>query len=211
MDTCYFGRNYGVMVFRDHYRNRNLSWQFVGYETLNDYQTGIKDLESKGWKARAIVCDGKRGLFYCFGSIPIQMCQYHQVAIVKRYVTQNPKLEAGKELKNIVAQLSTSNKNDFKKLLEDWNLKWSEFLREKTFNPDTQKWHFTHRRIRSAYRSLKTNLPFLFTFQDYPDLNIPNTINSLEGVFSNLKTKTRVHAGLKYHRKVKLINEILSN
>lgn len=199
------------MVFRDHYRNRNLSWQFVGYETLNDYQTGIKDIESKSWKVRAIVCDGKRGLFYCFGSILIQMCQYHQVAIVKRYVTQNPKLETGKELKNIVAQLSTSNKNDFKKLLEDWNLKWSEFLREKTFNPDTQKWHFTHRRIRSAYRSLKTNLPFLFTFQDYPDLNIPNTINSLEGVFSNLKTKTRVHAGLKYHRKVKLINEILSN
>lgn len=134
-----------------------------------------------------------------------------KIAIVKRYVTQNPKLEAGKELKNIVAQLSTSNKNDFKKLLEDWNLKWSEFLREKTFNPDTQKWHFNHRRIRSAYRSLKTNLPFLFTFQDYPDLNIPNTINSLEGVFSNLKTKTRVYTGLKYHRKAKLINEILSN
>jgi len=65
------------------------------------------------------------------------------------------------------------------------------------------------KRIRSAYRSLKSNLPYLFTWYDNMDLKIPNTTNSLEGTFSNLKNKIRVHAGLKKHRKMKLINELL--
>jgi len=43
-----------------------------------------------------------------------------------------------------------------------------------------------------------------------PPVGGPNTTNSLEGVFSNLKTKLRVHAGIKQHRKIKIINELLS-
>jgi len=64
--------------------------------------------------------------------------------------------------------------------------------------------------LRSAYRSLKTNLPYLFTYLEYPDLDIPNTTNSLEGTFSNLKTKLRIHSGIKEWRKRKIIDEILS-
>ena len=32
---------------------------------------------------------------------------------------------------------------------------------------------FKHRQLRSALRSLKNNLPYLFAYQDYPELNIP--------------------------------------
>lgn len=92
----------------------------------------------------------------------------------------------------------------------DWHNKWDKFLKEKTFRQPTKKWNYTHKRLRSAYRSLKTNLPFLWTWYDNPELKIPNTTNSLEGIFPNLKTKLRVHAGLKIHRKIKFINEYLS-
>ncbi|MCH7733393.1 MAG: hypothetical protein IIB44_12955 [Candidatus Marinimicrobia bacterium] len=37
-----------------------------------------------------------------------------------------------------------------------------------------------------------------------------NTTNGLEGVFSNLKTKLRVHAGLKRNRKIKVIDQYLA-
>jgi len=96
---------------------------------------------------------------------------------------------------------------------------WLEIFLLKSYNDskeelnlikETKKWHYTHKRIRSAYRSLKTNLPYLFTWYDYIDLNIPNTTNSLEGTFSDLKNKIRVHAGLKKQRKMKLINELLN-
>ena len=208
MDTSYFG-SLGVMVFRDAYRKSNILRKFVVHERLEHYVSGINQLKQEGWDILAIVCDGKRGLFKAFGKIPIQMCQFHQIAIVTRYITKNPRLEAGIELKELMKLLTVTDRESFAGALEEWHQKWNDFLKEKTYNPETKTFHFTHRRIRSAYRSLKTNLPYLFTWYDFIDLKIPNTTNSIEGMFSNLKTKVRVHAGLKKQRKKKLINELL--
>ena len=209
MDTCYFKRDFGVMVFRDHTNRRNIFWKFIKHETLAEYRSGIDYLQMKGRDVLGIVCDGKRGLFSAFGGIPMQMCQFHQVAIITRYITRNPKLQAGIELKNLIHKLTKSSSADFTNLLSQWHQKWKGFLSEKTHNEQNNKWHYTHRRLRSAYRSLKTNLPYLFTYLEYPDLDIPNTTNSLEGTFSNLKTKLRIHSGIKEWRKRKVIDEIL--
>lgn len=210
MDTTYFGRNFGVMVFRSHTIHRNIFWRYLPYETIHAYQEGIEYLQSIGWNISGIVCDGRRGIFNAFGSIPVQMCQYHQMAIITRYITRNPLLEAGKELYQIIRKLAKVHESDFVYYLNEWYDNWAEFLVEKTVHPETGKWHYTHRRIRSAFRSLKTNLPYLFTYQKYPELGIPNTTNGLEGVFSNLKTKLRVHAGLKRNRKIKVIDQYLA-
>jgi len=40
---------------------------------------------------KAIICDGRQGLFGLFGDIPMQMCQFHQIQIVQRYLTRKPK------------------------------------------------------------------------------------------------------------------------
>jgi len=82
-------------------------------------------------------------------------------------------------------------------------------LYEKTKNPVTGKKQFTHQRLRSAYISLKSNLEHLFTYEECFDLKMPNTSNSLDGTFSHLKDKVRIHRGLKLDRKKKLIEELL--
>ena len=210
MDTCYFRWGFGVMVFRDFLRRKNIYWKYLKHETLEEYRSGINYLLDKGIEINGIVCDGKRGLFRAFGAIPMQMCQFHQVAIITRYITRNPHLEAGGELKDITHTLTTSSKTEFSIMLNKWYIKWRGFLSEKTYDGEDRKWHYTHRRLRSAYRSLNTNLPFLFTYLEYPDRGIPNTTNSLEGTFSSLKTKLRTHAGIKEWRKKKIIDEILS-
>jgi hypothetical protein len=210
MDTTYFGRGFGVMVFRDHTHRRNLLRCYVTYETVEQYKQGFIYLQSKGVKVLGIVCDGKRGMYSAFGNIPIQMCHYHQVAIITKYITRNPKLQAGIELKEVVKKLTTSTKIEFIDLLDQWQVKWKDFLVEKTFNNECKKWHYTHKKLRSAHRSLRTNLPYLFTYLGYPDLGIPNKTNPLEGIFTNLKTKLRNHAGTTKQRKMKIIDEILS-
>lgn len=126
-------------------------------------------------------------------------------------MTNNPRLEAGIELKQVVFELCKDSKKDFTKKLTKWHKKWESFLKEKTIDPFTKKWHYTHKRIRSAYRSLKVNLPYLFTYQDYPKLKIPNTTNSLDGSFANLKDLVGVHRGFNSALKRKIIEEILSN
>lgn len=197
------------MLFRCIYHNKNLYWKIVKHETIEEYIDGINYLKANAWNIQAIVCDGKKGLFYAFGNIPVQMCHFHQVAIIRRYITKNPKLQASVELQDITYKLKSTSKECFVKELNEWYIKWKTFLNQKTINEINNKNYYTHKNLRSAYRSLKINLPFLFTYKDYPHLCIPNTTASIEDTFSNLKTKINIHQGLKRHRKIKLINEIL--
>lgn len=68
-----------------------------------------------------------------------------------------------------------------------------------------------HRRLRSARRSLKTNLPFLFTYKYYAELQIPNTTNSCDGSFAHWKQKLKIHRGLREDRRNKVINFLLND
>lgn len=208
-DTTYFGRQFGVMLFKDAYTKENLLKYYVKYETNELYEKGIKELIFQGFNAKAIVCDGRKGLVQRFNNIPVQLCVFHQVAIIRRYITKNPKLPASIELKELVFLLKQTDKESFVKGLEQWYSKWKSFLDERTINPITGKSQYTHRKLRSAYRSLKTNLPRLFTWYDYMSLNIPNTTNAIDGHFSDLKNKLRNHNGLSIERKKKFIDGFL--
>lgn len=209
MDTTYWGRSFGVMLFKDNITKENLLKYYVKRETNALYVQGIRQLQALGFLIIAIVCDGRRGLLMSFPGIPVQMCQFHQVAIIRRYITKNPRIPASIELKEIVLLMKQTDKESFVGLLNDWYDKWKDFLNERTINPVTGKSHYTHKRLRSAYRSLKTNLPWLFTWYDYIELNIPNTTNAIDGHFSDLKTKLRNHNGLSKKRKMKFIDGFL--
>lgn len=208
-DAMFFGRYWGVVVMRDPHAKENLYWEEIMTESPSVYQWGISDLSQRGFTIRALVIDGRKGVREAFPGVPIQMCQFHQVKIVTRYLTTRPKLEAGQELRTVALTLSRSTEAEFTSILTKWFLRWSEFLKEKTVDPETRRWHYTHRRLRSAAFSLKRNLPHLFIYEHYPELNIPNTTNCLEGTFSHTKTAMRVHRGLTQKRKRKLIDFLL--
>jgi hypothetical protein len=93
--------------------------------------------------------------------------------------------------------------------LDNWYKKYKNFINEKTYIIGTRRWRYTHRRVRSAYNSLKKNLPLLYTYQKYPELNIPNTTNSLDGYWSRLKNLLSAHRGKNSERKRKIVTEIL--
>ena len=209
MDTTYFGKVFGVMVFRCPHRHKNLRWKFVDYETIAEYIAGVKALQEQGWNVTGIVCDARRGLVSAFPGIPVQMCQFHQVLIVLRYITRKPKLEAGKELKDLMLLLTKTDEASFRHWLSQWHERWKDFLAEKAIDAVGKRWHFTHKRLRSAYRSLETNFSWLFTFEHHPHLCMPNTTNSLEGTFTHIKKKIALHSGLRIDRKQKMIQELL--
>lgn len=209
-DVIFFGREYGVLVFRSFDLKQNLYWTEVKSETAAIYQEAKQILEELGFAFDAVVIDGRPGVRAVFNGIPIQICQFHQIKTVNKYLTRRPKLQAAKELRTIALALTEVTEEYFTTLLNQWHEKWEDFLKERTVNPETDKWFYTHKRIRSAYRSLTTNLPYLFTYQKYPHLNIPNTTNSLDGSFSYLRTLLNIHRGLKQERRWKLIQEILA-
>ena len=194
------------MVFKDGNSGEILYKQYVKHETNKLYLTGIEEIARRGIKIQSIICDGRKGLLQLFNDIPVQMCNFHQIAIIRRYLTKKPKMQASKELWEHVLLLTKTDKESFEGGLMVWFCKWESFLNERKQDANG-KYRYVHKRLRSAYRSLKTNLPWLFTWYDNIGLNIPNTTNSIDGQFAELKNKLRNHNGLSIARKRKFIDE----
>lgn len=209
MDTSYFGRAFGVMLFKDMECGENLYWKFVKSETVGAYREGVAALLDMGFVIKGVVCDGKPGLLHSFLDIPTQMCQFHQIATVTRYITRKPRMQAAVEFKRLVHFMTQTDRESFEGMLAEWHQKWQPFLDERTVNPVSGRSAYTHKRLRSAYRSVNRNLPWLFTWYDQMGSGIPNTNNQLEGTFTAMKNKLRNHNGLSVERKQRFVNEFL--
>jgi hypothetical protein len=94
MDTTYFGKNFGVVVYKDSLSGTILFTQFVKQETNQIYLDGVKEISRRGIKIQSIICDGRKGLMQLFSDIPIQYCQFHQVKTIRTYLSKKPKLKA---------------------------------------------------------------------------------------------------------------------
>lgn len=210
-DTTFWGRRYGVCVFRSASLKRNIWWHEVDSEKAVHYHYGRKIMESQGWNFSAVVVDGRRGLVNVFKDIPVQLCIFHQIKQVTKYLTRRPKTDAGRELRALVLTLKSTTEDEFTTALTHWYQTWESFVNTKTQDVFLRrnKWYYTHARLRCAYFSIKRNLPFLFTYERYPHLTIPKTTNSLDGFFSTLKKRLAVHHGLRRDRRYKLISAIL--
>jgi len=202
-DATFYGKRkdkLGILVFKDNESKEILIWKHIESELVKDYTI------------QSVTLDGKRGLYKAFKDIPIQMCHFHQKKIVQRYITMRPKLEASKDLKKIVSRLTKTTEKNFTEKLDEWYDKYQDFLEEKSVSSITGELRYTHPRIRAAYRSLRTNLPYLFTYKNHKDLSISNTTNALEGgVFSHMKNMINLHRGLSKSLKLNLVDYYLVN
>jgi len=113
MDTTYFGKDWGVMVLKDFLTGQVLCRKYVRHEKLIDYKECTDLVMSNGYQILGIVCDGFKGIFQQYSSCPTQMCQYHFVSIIRRYLTRNPKLEAAKELWILTKNMALLTKNTY--------------------------------------------------------------------------------------------------
>lgn len=211
-DMTFWGRGYGVCVFRSPTQKQNLWWKESTTETPAIYAEGLQELQRQGFTVTGAVIDGKRGVARVFEtqSIPVQYCQFHQIKTVTTYLTRKPKTVAGQELRALTLTLPYTTEALFREALISWHERHDAFLRERTIASHRRRgWEYTHRRIRAAYRSLATNLSQLFTYQRYPELHLPNTTNCLDGMFSQVKNRLAVHRGLRRDRRYKIISTIL--
>lgn len=212
-DMTFWGHGYGVLVFRSPTLKKNIWWTESQFETPWLYQKGLDTLLKEGWTVTGVVIDGKRGVAQIFErhGIPVQYCHFHQEKTVTKYLTRKPQTPVGQELRALTLSLPHTTERVFRKELTAWYQRHEAFLNEKSPAPHRKRgWEYTHRRVRSAHRSLTTNLSRLFTHQKYPERKIPNTTNTLDGMFSQIKNRLAVHRGLRRDRRYKIICEILS-
>ncbi len=183
---------------------------FIKHETTQSYVDAITAIEAAGYIIQGIIIDGKQELFTAFAEYPIQMCQFHMIQIVKRYLTKNPKMNASKELLQLCRSMVYQDAADFVYYYATWKVRWKDFLGKRTIHKDG-KTYYLHRRIRTLVNSLDFYLPYLFTFQLPECAGMPNTNNKIEGTFTDLKKNLNNHSGLtKEHRRQFIIEYFLS-
>jgi len=207
-DATYFGRGYGWLVFRTN--GISIHAKKIETERIDIILQELFYLECVGYEFKSFTIDGRTGL--CknlrlhYPNVPVQFCQFHQKMIIRRYITDRPKLECSQKLKKLLNKLTKINEETFKNELENLEETYKDFLLEKN-----EKGEFMHKKSRSALRSLRTNLPYLFTYKNHPELGISNTTNSIESNFSHWKSKVKMHRGLRPDRKDKIILYLIKN
>jgi hypothetical protein len=206
-DATFFGRGYGLMVYRA--EGRNIFWQEITTETVAGMRGGLCHLIDQGWQFSSVTIDGRQGVISLLKSVlpevPLQLCLFHQKATIRRYLTTRPKTRCGQELQNLVAHLQYIDRPTCAQSLEILWQTYGDFLRERN-----DAGRFVHRALRSALRSLKSNLPYLYTWQDHPNLRLPTTTNSCDGSFAHWKAKVKIHRGLRHDRRSKMIHFLLT-
>jgi hypothetical protein len=191
----------------DTWTGKVLWLKFIETETKIEYQTGLDFLVENNYEILSVTIDGKIGIKEVFKDYPTQICQWHFQANLLRKTTLNPRTQLGQNLKYVATHFINQrwSKQQLQAAFETLSKNYADFLNEKNDNNQ-----YVHRGLRSAMRTIKTNLNYIFTFQDYPQLQIPNTTNHLDGgVNPKIKKLVYEHRGLSKPRRNKLIEVLL--
>ena len=87
--SAYFGKNFGVVVYKDSLSGIILFTQFIKQETNQIYLDGMEEISRRCIKIQSIICGGRKGLMQLFSDISIQYCQFHQVKTIRTYLRKS--------------------------------------------------------------------------------------------------------------------------
>lgn len=204
LDVTYWGHQWGVLLALDDATCKPLYLAFTKSETIQDFRTAVDDITTAGYIIRGLIVDGKKALFKEFREYPMQMCQFHMVQIIRRYLTNNPKTKAAIDLMLLMREMKYMDKERFETRFAAWKEQYDEFLNKRVTHKDG-KVCYLHRRMRTAMHSVEFYLPYLFTYRNPEHNGMPNTNNKIEGTFSDLKKLLNNHHGMSMENRKRFI------
>ena len=195
VDATYFNKkDGGIIVAIDEITGQVVYIKPIKQENKKTFQKMIDDLRRRNITIKACVSDGIKALRQVLSGIPHQLCQRHAMKRVRDILKRKTTDKAKKELLFINNQMTNCNSVQFRKMLDDWYEKYHHLLDEEILDKETLVFH-KEKELNSAYNSLRCNLDLLFTFEQYDEL--PNTNNSMEGIFSHFKKYLKNHNGIR--------------
>lgn len=202
IDGTYFSNKVCLVLYRDNTVKSTLLYRLSDGEWLEEIEEDLTNLLSLGICIESVTCDGLSNILKAVKQTSpdtvIQRCSAHIQRETLIWLTRKPKLEAAKELRQIIKKLHkiTTHRqcNQWIKQLSDWYDIYKDLVNQKTINPQTGRYWFTHKSIRKAFIHRNRALPNMFHYLDNP--NIPKTTNALESFFGHLKGNIAIHRGL---------------
>lgn len=210
MDATYFAQ-FCLVAYQDDFDGYTQLIRFTDGEHFEEIKEDLSNLLLLGVKLESITTDGDKSILKAIRktdkNILVQRCLVHIQRMCLIWLTKFPKHQSGQELrKHILLLLKIKTHNDkiwWINTLNLWYEKYKEYINEKTINPETGRYWYTHKMLRRSYFTIKRALPNMFHYLDNP--KIPNTTNGIEGYFSHLKNHLDLHRGLTLKNRINFI------
>jgi hypothetical protein len=209
MDVVNVADRVKAMVIEDYLKKKVISVKEVDTEKVQIYRNSIEKLIKADTQVKGIVVDGRSGVIPALEEYaPVQMCHFHFVSIVTRYLgKKRSKTFQSLVLKHVSRTALRMGQDSFVEFISLYEDMYADYMNEKKINPETGRPIYAHKRIRQAFKTLNRFKDNLFTFEcvEY----MPNTTNALDGKISATKAKMNIHRGLKTDRKVRLFKYLI--
>jgi len=210
IDATYFKR-FCALCYQDHEDGYTQLIRFSNGEHFEEIKEDLTNLIKLGVQIESITTDGHKSILRAIKkSLPdviVQRCLVHIQRMCLLWLTRFPKHQAGIELRRLVLQImQIKTDNDrlyWTRQLIQWHEYYKGYLQEKTINPITGRYWYTHKLLRRSYYTIKRALPNMFHYLVNP--NIPSTTNGIEGFFSHLKNHLDLHRGLTLRHRIHFI------
>lgn len=210
VDATYFKR-FCVVCYQDDTISYTQLFRFSDGERYTEIKEDLFNLLSLGLEIASITCDGHKATLKAvkkvMPAVTIQRCLVHIQRMCLLWLTANPTYDAGIELRVIVLMIHRIKENNDKQYwiqsLFAWEIKFKDFLKEKSYKVETGRYWYKHRLIRRSFFTMKRALPNMFCYLD--DGNIPKTTNGIESYFGHLKNHLDLHRGLTKNNRINFI------
>lgn len=211
IDATYFN-NFNLISYQDSLDGYTQLIRFSDGEHAQEIREDLNNLLELGVQLESITCDGHKSILNAIATsnledVVIQRCLVHLQRMCLIWLTRYPKHISGIELRRIVLMmLKVKTENDelqWKRDFIAWHIKHKDYINEKTYDYSRQKYWYTHKLLRRAYRSIKQALPNMFHY--IKNNKIPNTTNGIEGYFGHLKNHLDLHRGMTIKNRINFI------
>jgi hypothetical protein len=210
IDATYF-RSFCLLCYQDYDEGYTQLIRFSDGEHYQEIKEDLENLIKLGVQIESVTTDGHKSILKAIRkTLPdaqVQRCLVHIQRMCLLWLTRFPKHAPGVELRHLVLlMLKIKTDNDriyWTREFRQWSERHKVYLQEKTFNPNTGRYWYTHKLLRRSYYTMKKALPNMFQYLS--NHQIPHTTNSIEGYFSHLKNHLDLHRGLSIEHRISFI------
>lgn len=210
IDATYF-KQFCLIGYQDDFDGYIQLIRFTDGEHYEEIKEDLENLIKLGVHLESITSDGHKSILKAAKEavpyVTTQRCLVHIQRMCLIWLTRYPKHPSGQELRKLVLLLlKIKTRNDklfWIRALNSWHEQYKDYINEKTYNPDTGRYWYTHKLLRRSYFTIKRALPNMFHYLNNP--KIPHTTNGIEGYFSHLKNHLDLHRGLTLKNRINFI------
>jgi hypothetical protein len=158
VDATYF-KQFCVVCYQDDLISYTQLFRFSDAERYEEIKEDLNNLLTLGLQIASITCDGHKATLKAIKkimpSVIVQRCLVHIQRMGLLWLTANPTYDAGKELRTLVLMIhrieTHNDKQYWIQSLSAWETKFKDFLKEKSYKPETGRYWYKHKLIRRSF------------------------------------------------------------